>query len=670
MIICPNCNNQLQDNAAFCPYCGTQFVQQGYDPNAYAQQGYPQQGYDPNAYAQQGYPQQNYDPQQNYGYQQPQYQQPQYAQQSYQQPAPAQPQYQQPAPVQVPKKKNKGLIIGIVAGVLVVLAAIGSFAQKAAQNKGYGNGDAPVSNNGSGNVSENSGSQQENGSGGTFEGEHITDDYSPIDGNDVFQGQRFNEMLWGYYEASCYDYSGSNSDADAFLEDMKFLTFETENGEIEIAALPLSMHFGEYTHFMSSFYYGEDLYSPYTEDGRAMFRKSYMEQHGDLSEEDFQKIEKILQLDVVDLVLANPDGSTRMASCAYTVQDNTLSFYEMSIDEDYNITIGEKPLMKFSFLHDGGKLILSYKKVQREYLTNGYKPTDNSLMISGYALNAENQYKDLEGFNMFQFGDGEEITAYVSLTNDEEPIDPVMTLDKATGAFTLSWQQRWVHGEKGIEKKDDPQTISGTIIPCTNYGFTDYAGFYMIVDGTYYRYLMSEAEYEERKASAFANAAALNQAQIDDLNAKKRDLLAELVAAFKAAGIEATVDYTTGKVSLASNFLFDSGSYELSQAGKDYVNAFMGVYTSVVMKEDYAGYISQIMVEGHTDTSGSYSYNQTLSQNRADAVTQQCIAHTPAMASILKAIGYSYDYPVYNNDGSVNMDKSRRVTFTFVLSAK
>ena len=49
----------------------------GYDPNAYAQQGYAQQGYDPNAYAQQqGYAQQGYDPnayEQQQGYAQPGY---------------------------------------------------------------------------------------------------------------------------------------------------------------------------------------------------------------------------------------------------------------------------------------------------------------------------------------------------------------------------------------------------------------------------------------------------------------------------------------------------------------------------------------------------------------------------------------------------------------------
>lgn len=91
MILCPNCHTQLQEGAAFCHNCGTQLVQQ------------------------------NYAPQQSY--QQHQYQQPPY------------PQYQQPVP---PKKKNKGLVIGIIAGVLVVLAIIGSVAEKAFQSMGYG----------------------------------------------------------------------------------------------------------------------------------------------------------------------------------------------------------------------------------------------------------------------------------------------------------------------------------------------------------------------------------------------------------------------------------------------------------------------------------------------------------------------------------------------------
>ena len=80
---CPNCNSYVQDNAAFCPNCGTKF--------AVAQPQYQQQAqYQP--------------PQQQYAAQ-PQYQQPQpqYAAQPQYQPPQPQPQYAQPqAPYQQP----------------------------------------------------------------------------------------------------------------------------------------------------------------------------------------------------------------------------------------------------------------------------------------------------------------------------------------------------------------------------------------------------------------------------------------------------------------------------------------------------------------------------------------------------------------------------------------
>lgn len=494
--------------------------------------------------------------------------------------------------------------------------------------------------------------------------------YAPIPGEDVFDGERFNEMLWGYYEADCYESTGSRSDAEEFLKDMEFITMELQNGAFEFSALPLSLELGKYTHFMSSFRYEGEYYNAFTEKGKAMFRKAYMEEVGDLTEEDFLRIEKIFQLDVAQMTFALEDGSARYVSFAYELDDDQINFYTLDIDDsDYTITLGEDPILQCKFLHDGGKLTLAYKNIQRSYQAYGYKPTQKSLEVAGYAYNEKNQYEDLEGFTMYQFGKDSDISVYVSLANDESPVDPVMELDTETGSFTLSWEERWVVDNRGTQKQSDPTAISGTLIPITGFA-SKVSGFVMIVDGQMYKYLMSEEEYEERKLSAIENAEDLTTNQVEDLNNAKRNILEELVAAFRAAGIEVDVDYTTGKVSLASNFLFASGSYELSADGKAYLDAFMGVYTSVVMKEDYAGYISQIIVEGHTDTSGSYSYNLELSRNRAESVAQQCIAHTPALEEVLRSVGYAYDYPVYNDDGTVDMEQSRRVTFTFILSAR
>ena len=82
--------------------------------------------------------------------------------------------------------------------------------------------------------------------------------------------------------------------------------------------------------------------------------------------------------------------------------------------------------------------------------------------------------------------------------------------------------------------------------------------------------------------------------------------------------------------------------------------------------------------EGHTDTSGSYDYNLELSQKRADAVLNFCLsdeagldaAYVQALSQLLTAKGYSYDYPVYDENGEVDMDASRRVSFRFVVNVE
>ena len=107
MKVCPNCSNTVEDSAVFCDKCGTRFAVQNNNPVNYTQQPTNQPNY----------------------VQQPQYNN-----------GAVQPQYQNVTPQTPPKKKNTGMIIGIVAAVLVVLAIIGSIAQKAFQDQGYGDG--------------------------------------------------------------------------------------------------------------------------------------------------------------------------------------------------------------------------------------------------------------------------------------------------------------------------------------------------------------------------------------------------------------------------------------------------------------------------------------------------------------------------------------------------
>jgi OmpA-OmpF porin, OOP family len=67
-----------------------------------------------------------------------------------------------------------------------------------------------------------------------------------------------------------------------------------------------------------------------------------------------------------------------------------------------------------------------------------------------------------------------------------------------------------------------------------------------------------------------------------------------------------------------------------------------------------------VQIEGHTDSRGSESYNQTLSEKRAQAVVDYLVSKGIA-ASRLTSVGRGESAPVAPNDSEENMYKNRRV---------
>ncbi len=163
-------------------------------------------------------------------------------------------------------------------------------------------------------------------------------------------------------------------------------------------------------------------------------------------------------------------------------------------------------------------------------------------------------------------------------------------------------------------------------------------------------------------------------AKIDNLVGVRTQIVSELSSALAASGLKATVDPTSGDITLDSTVFFETASSTIKADGQEMLNQFIPVYLSVLLQDKYKDYLGQIIIEGHTDTSGSYVMNLELSQNRALSVAKYCLqmsglteAQRAMLREILTAQGRSYSDPVYNADGSVNMDKSRRVEFKFSL---
>ena len=117
-------------------------------------------------------------------------------------------------------------------------------------------------------------------------------------------------------------------------------------------------------------------------------------------------------------------------------------------------------------------------------------------------------------------------------------------------------------------------------------------------------------------------------------------------------------------VAMDATILFANDSYELTEDGKSDLRVFMDAYVQAVFTEENKDAIKAIVVEGHTDTNGTHEYNQTLSENRAKAVMNYCVELHPEVKEYMTYKGYSYDRPILNDDGTVNMEKSRRVVFS------
>lgn len=156
---------------------------------------------------------------------------------------------------------------------------------------------------------------------------------------------------------------------------------------------------------------------------------------------------------------------------------------------------------------------------------------------------------------------------------------------------------------------------------------------------------------------------------------KKEDLLDDLSAAFEAAGLTVTVNRTTGELAMDSSILFGGDSAALTAEGKAFLKKFIKVYIDVAYSAKYDGFISNTMVEGHTaPVSGStYASGLPLSQERAANVKEYILSGETGVdlsekAHTFEDVGCSNSQPVYNEDGSVNMSASRRVSFRFLVN--
>lgn len=164
--------------------------------------------------------------------------------------------------------------------------------------------------------------------------------------------------------------------------------------------------------------------------------------------------------------------------------------------------------------------------------------------------------------------------------------------------------------------------------------------------------------------------------QIQQIVGIRSQLIEELNRELSESQIQIQADPLTGAIAFESTVLFQKDSDELSEEGKAFFRSFMPVYLDVLLSDRFRENIAEIIIEGHTDQSGSYLHNLELSQNRSGSVAEYILAEDcdfldPATIADLRSLvtvnGCADRDPVYGSDGQVDPEASRRVEIKFRL---
>jgi len=158
------------------------------------------------------------------------------------------------------------------------------------------------------------------------------------------------------------------------------------------------------------------------------------------------------------------------------------------------------------------------------------------------------------------------------------------------------------------------------------------------------------------------------KAKIKSLTGIKLKVIAELKASL---GKKINIDKKSGSLKLASNILFDKGSSNLKEGAKLELKAnFIEYVDTLISNKNIAPHLDKIIIEGHSDSDGSYLYNLNLSQQRAFAVMHYLLTLDYIKQHNIKeklvASGRSYLDAIKVN-GREDKDASRRIEVKFRL---
>lgn len=163
--------------------------------------------------------------------------------------------------------------------------------------------------------------------------------------------------------------------------------------------------------------------------------------------------------------------------------------------------------------------------------------------------------------------------------------------------------------------------------------------------------------------------------RLEKIVGMKQAIVSIIIDKFKKENLKIDIDARTGNIKLDDSILFSFGSAELKPEGKEFLKEFVPKYVEVFFGDNNVKpYITQIVIEGHTDNVGSYLSNLDLSQRRALSVVKFIFGEEMPyfkwkedLKKIITANGRSNILLIKDKYGDIDDTKSRRVEFQFKL---
>lgn len=220
-------------------------------------------------------------------------------------------------------------------------------------------------------------------------------------------------------------------------------------------------------------------------------------------------------------------------------------------------------------------------------------------------------------------------------------------------------------------------------------------GFILQEEGKNYLYQKTKADFYRERLSGYADD--LDDDDIKDLDddaltamvTKKEEIGEGLKAIFAGAGMAADGQYgseedmgdgqtlsfddggiqlemSKGVLTFSYDRLFD-GEGKLTEDGKEMLDRILPLYDQEVV-EKYGDWLDTIYIKVYLDSSEDHDFVMAISELGADLLYEFCETQGYSLEEYLEAEGCGDDFPVFDENGNENGERSRRVVISMTLN--